>query len=775
MKRRTQRIFISLLAFFIAWFAIANAYTFEVVNWSPFWVLNLQKLILKGWTTSTWIILDWKEYVIKIDPEHENNGWQIRVYEICDESGNNCREVSSLYTGTQGVPWPQWNTWADGVWIQEISSEKVWKTTTVTVTYTNWETLSFDILDWNDGTGVNWWWIAFTNNSHNNHICRKSWDAVTCNGLKLSTYPQNNRLCYVKDNVLYCDQENLFDELSGRIVDVNDWTLMIYVDGSTYKTFSANQTGSTTINISPTWLEWNICVKNASGFIRCDTSVKIWTMVNGRICTYSDWENKINCNTSINNPWSAIITLQTKSWDVVNRSGSFDVNQTTNKTITIPSWGGWVPWQKWDKWDPWENWVSVTNAYIDWNNIVFELSDNSTITLENALRKWDQWPKWDTWAVWPQWPKWEKWEKWDKWDPWDWASIPWNSWQRCKYICDRTEWQGWKQVCVSWHVACYESEPTCQWSCNEWSAWMLSGSAWWRCRYGAVVNGTTISWNMWDLAWNIKTWIICTETAPTWDSLWQSIKITANGTTSSENLLTPKNTNQDLYLSGDIWNDGAITIKTLWASNAARENTVSIYQHWVAIWELPNKTAGLWVHWPISVWKYMLSSGEQSAASHWGQCTSTTYNTISIYASGAGADEHFEILWTPRILIWVTNGAYMYFVWDWSPNIWINTQNTHATLNIDGSIRIGNCSNNNTCNSASAWEIKYYEKNNKWYFVWCRKTGTSSYERVILSDWTETTGANNIWNSCNPPVVPYSSDVYGSQGMLMQQQANCQW
>lgn len=37
---------------------------------------------------------------------------------------------------------------------------------------------------------------------------------------------------------------------------------------------------------------------------------------------------------------------------------------------------------------------------------------------------------------------------------------------------------------------------------------------------------------------------------------------------------------------------------------------------------------------------------QQSSASGrpGGQCTNTTYNTISIYASGAGADEHFEIL-----------------------------------------------------------------------------------------------------------------------------------
>jgi hypothetical protein len=47
MKRRTQKIFITLLSLFIAGFAMVNAYTFEVLNWNPFGVLNLKTLIMK--------------------------------------------------------------------------------------------------------------------------------------------------------------------------------------------------------------------------------------------------------------------------------------------------------------------------------------------------------------------------------------------------------------------------------------------------------------------------------------------------------------------------------------------------------------------------------------------------------------------------------------------------------------------------------------------------------------------------------------------------------
>ena len=661
MRRRTQRILISLLAFFIAWFAMANAYTFEVINWSPFWVLNLEKLILKQKPNSTWIILDWKEYTIKIDPNHETEDWWIWVDTICDESWVNCKKVSELWI------------WGWGAIVIDGDAENFCfkKDDTTLICDNNFLKRLIES-----------WWLGWS---------------INIDG-------QDKNYCYRlrETNTLYCDNSDI-PGWNGSTPGNGKITI---IQWSNSRNFNLNDSGDQEITLSngggttsgaiAYWSGEYICVKNWDNLM-CNKA-KLWELKPDKRCTFDG--TSINCTEDT--------------------PGSGNAN---NPTIIITQW--WV-----------EKWRFTLNQTSD-----------KTIPLDAG---------------------------------WNGPTISWNSWQRCKYICDKTEWQGWKQVCVSWHVACYESEPTCQWSCNEWWAWMLSGSAWWRCRYGAIVNGTTISWNMWEFGWNIKTWIICTEPAPSWDSLWQSKKITANGATSSENLLTPKNTNQDLYLDGDIWNDGAITIKTLWASNAARENTVSIYQHWVAIWELPNKTAGLWVHGPISVGKFMLTEEEEQTASRPGQCQNIAErNTISIYASWAAWTDNFEILWSKRILIWVRNSAYLYFQWDWSKNIWINTQNMHAMLNVDWSIKIGSCANNNLCNSSSVWEIKYFTYWNTWYFVWCRYRSWSAavtninaknYEWVDLTNWQRFT---NIQNSCVEPNPPYSASVYQTQAELWSQIPPC--
>ena len=259
------------------------------------------------------------------------------------------------------------------------------------------------------------------------------------------------------------------------------------------------------------------------------------------------------------------------------------------------------------------------------------------------------------------------------------------------------------------------------------------------------------------------------------NSLRELAQVTNVGMTTPNKVLKPKDLTKEMYIASDIRHDGWIKIQALWTHEAYRKNSVMIHPQWVSIWDLANRTAWLWVHWPISVGKYMLSEEEKKEEKPW-ECSQTTRNTIAIFASGAGVGEHFEILWTPRILIWVKDGGYMYFDKDSQGNkIWINKQNPQATLDIDGSIRIWKCWNSDKCTKDNVWEIRYYEKSNKWYFVWCRRksngTADSNFERVILSDGTETTGS--VANNCTTPVVPYDPSTYQDLWMLAQEQSAC--
>lgn len=58
--------------------------------------------------------------------------------------------------------WDKWDTWATWNWIASITSSKVWKTTTVTITETWWTVDTFTVEDWADGT---WTWDVIWPNS----------------------------------------------------------------------------------------------------------------------------------------------------------------------------------------------------------------------------------------------------------------------------------------------------------------------------------------------------------------------------------------------------------------------------------------------------------------------------------------------------------------------------------------------------------------------------------------------------------------------------------
>lgn len=53
----------------------------------------------------------------------------------------------------KGDTWATWQTWATGNWITEATSSKNWKTTTVTLHYTNGGSNSFTVQDWADWQG----------------------------------------------------------------------------------------------------------------------------------------------------------------------------------------------------------------------------------------------------------------------------------------------------------------------------------------------------------------------------------------------------------------------------------------------------------------------------------------------------------------------------------------------------------------------------------------------------------------------------------------------
>lgn len=79
-----------------------------------------------------------------------------------------------------GIPkwdkWDQGNPWKDGEdwnWIASVTSSKVWKTTTVTITDTDWNSDSFTVQDWEDGTGSGD--VSWPASSTDGHVALFNW------------------------------------------------------------------------------------------------------------------------------------------------------------------------------------------------------------------------------------------------------------------------------------------------------------------------------------------------------------------------------------------------------------------------------------------------------------------------------------------------------------------------------------------------------------------------------------------------------------------------
>ena len=111
---------------------------------------------------------DWEDWASIVSGEFS---WNDMVFTKDDWNTVVLENAKTTLTWPQWAPgqdWQDWQDWADWRWIQEITSEKVWKNTTVTIEYDDWsEADEFVIQDWADGQdgtdGTDWTdgrWIA---------------------------------------------------------------------------------------------------------------------------------------------------------------------------------------------------------------------------------------------------------------------------------------------------------------------------------------------------------------------------------------------------------------------------------------------------------------------------------------------------------------------------------------------------------------------------------------------------------------------------------------
>lgn len=103
----------------------------------------------------------------------------------------------------------KWDTWN---WISNTTSSKVWKTTTVTLNYTNWWSDSFTVQDWADGT---WTWDMLASTYDPNNVAADAFD----------TNNMNNRFFYWESTT---EAATVQKEVSiPSITELNVWQVII--------------------------------------------------------------------------------------------------------------------------------------------------------------------------------------------------------------------------------------------------------------------------------------------------------------------------------------------------------------------------------------------------------------------------------------------------------------------------------------------------------------------------------------------------------------------
>ena len=169
-------------------------------------------------------------------------------------------------------------------------------------------------------------------------------------------------------------------------------------------------------------------------------------------------------------------------------------------TITVGTTTTWEPWTdasvtnsgtssaavfnftipkgaKWDTGNTWATWAKINSAAFSGDDIVFGLTDSTSVTLANAVPT----------LTWPQWEQGVQWETWQTWATGNWiasitssksgkittVTITETDWDSSSFqISDWADWQWswdvvWPNSSTDWHLAVFD-----------WNTWKIIKDGW---------------------------------------------------------------------------------------------------------------------------------------------------------------------------------------------------------------------------------------------------------------------------------------------------------
>lgn len=266
-------------------------YLIHIGNRDSYGVLNLNRLIIRNFNGLTWIELGLFEdggltnpsYIIKIWEHAWNSALsKIRVSNICDKDGGNCKQVFALST------WSQITISGNIGAVCTKEGDDTLKCTTSLASLTPWnwtikitqgwvEKWSFKL---NQSTGLTIdldTWSNITVSGTNGYLCTKLSD----NSLKCSTDPAN--LIPWNGQITIKQWTNTW---SFNLNDSGDQTLTLATWGGTYTWVTMNGYNTNSNNYCVAVDANTIECKSSGGSGSVGESMSYWALTNNKYCKY---------------------------------------------------------------------------------------------------------------------------------------------------------------------------------------------------------------------------------------------------------------------------------------------------------------------------------------------------------------------------------------------------------------------------------------------------------------------------------------------------------
>lgn len=253
--------------------------------------------------------------------------------------------------------WTDWQDWADWNWITSVTSSKVWKTTTVTMNFDEWDPFSFQVEDWVDGQWA--WDVIWPASSTDWHLAVFDW----------ATWK------LIKD-------WGAMPTIPTKVSDLsNDSGFITWIDSGDVTTAlwytPADSASLGTAATKNTWTSsWNVPVLDSNWKLANSTLPWVALTDTFTVSTSSDLTSLSSAE-----QWDlAIVTSENKTYVLSQAPYSTASNW---KQILSPT--GWVTSVNW------QTWAVTVSEFTPWG----------TATTWYVVKKTDSWYEWaaESWAV----------------------------------------------------------------------------------------------------------------------------------------------------------------------------------------------------------------------------------------------------------------------------------------------------------------------------------------------------------------------------------------